>query len=190
MTLTTHAVFGATVASFFPGNPQGAVIAFCAAFASHFALDAIPHWDYPIRSASVDPEFGATMKYDKNLALDAVSIGSDALFGILLSAAFFSQFFLYLPFLSNSSFFRSLAPLHPSLSLLLMALLGACAAILPDALQFVYGHFKHEPLVSLQHFHTWIHTDIRFKDSKSLGILTQVLFLAVLIGCIILKNHY
>jgi hypothetical protein len=33
--------------------------AFVLGFASHFVLDAIPHWDYAIRSAAVDPKIGA-----------------------------------------------------------------------------------------------------------------------------------
>jgi hypothetical protein len=50
MILSTHANFGGTIASLFPSEPLFAVVA---GFASHFAIDAIPHWDYPLRSISV-----------------------------------------------------------------------------------------------------------------------------------------
>ena len=53
MILSTHAIVGAAIASFLPSHPT---TAFVLGFGSHFVLDAIPHWDYPIKSASVDPE--------------------------------------------------------------------------------------------------------------------------------------
>jgi hypothetical protein len=52
MILTTHAIVGAARASFMPSHPAAA---FVVGFASHFALDAIPHVDYPIKSRSVIP---------------------------------------------------------------------------------------------------------------------------------------
>lgn len=80
MILSTHAIVGAAVASFLPSHPT---TAFVLGFASHFVLDAIPHWDYPIRSAAVDPKIGAPMTFDRALLRDAVVIGSDGLVGIL-----------------------------------------------------------------------------------------------------------
>src|SRR6516225_11831962 len=44
MILSTHAIVGGTIASLFPSHPALVV---AAGFASHFAIDAIPHWDYP-----------------------------------------------------------------------------------------------------------------------------------------------
>ena len=66
MTLTTHAIFGAGLASLMPEHP---VAAFIAGFASHFVLDAIPHWDYAILSESVDPNFGKKIIVDRTLIL-------------------------------------------------------------------------------------------------------------------------
>ena len=77
MILTTHAIVGAALASFLPSHP---IAAFVAGFASHFALDAIPHVDYPIKSRSVNPRVGAPMAFDRALLRDAVTIGSDGLF--------------------------------------------------------------------------------------------------------------
>jgi hypothetical protein len=76
MILSTHAVVGAALATFVPSHP---VAAFMMGFASHFALDAIPHWDYPIKSRSVNPRIGAPMVFDNALLQDALSIGFDGL---------------------------------------------------------------------------------------------------------------
>src|SRR5437660_9654997 len=80
MILSTHAIVGAAIASFVPSHPTAA---FILGFASHFVLDAIPHWDYPIRSAAVHPKIGGPITFDRALLRDAVVIGSDGLLGIL-----------------------------------------------------------------------------------------------------------
>ena len=57
--LATHAIVGAATASQIPNHP---VIALLAGIASHFAIDAIPHWDYPLvrrrqqRRSRAEPE--------------------------------------------------------------------------------------------------------------------------------------
>jgi hypothetical protein len=73
MILSTHAIAGAAIASFLPSHPTAA---FVLGFASHFVLDAIPHWDYPIRSAAVHPKIGGPMTFDRALLRDAVVIGA------------------------------------------------------------------------------------------------------------------
>jgi hypothetical protein len=156
MTLTTHAVVGAAIASLIPEHP---VLVFCAAFASHFVIDAIPHWDYAIASSSINPKIGAVMKYDEAFFQDVLRIGTDALLGILLSLWLFGSY-------------------HPW-----VVLLGACAGILPDPLQFIYTRWRHEPLVSLQRFHQWIHTNIRLRNLPALGIASQLIFLAATVAC-------
>jgi hypothetical protein len=50
MILSTHAVVGGAIASLIPGHP---VLAFVIGTASHFAIDAIPHVDYPLYSITV-----------------------------------------------------------------------------------------------------------------------------------------
>ena len=155
MTLTAHAVVGAAIASLIPQHPE---IVACAAFASHFAVDAIPQWDYSIRSASINPGIGAKMRYDRAFFLDICAIGADALLGIVLSLLLFA---------SAQDWW--------------VILLGACAGMLPDPLQFVYAHWRHEPLVSLQRFHHWMHTRIRLKDVPLLGISSQLVFLVAVV---------
>src|ERR1700704_4629518 len=109
MILTTHAIVGAALASFLPSHPAAA---FVAGFASHFALDAIPHVDYPIKSRSVNPRIGAPMAFDRALLQDAGTIGFDGLFGIMAALFLFS---------TTANFWASL--------------LGAIGAMLPDPLQ-------------------------------------------------------
>jgi hypothetical protein len=70
LTLTTHAIVGSAIASLIPTHP---LLGICMAFASHFLLDALPHWDYPIRSPSVNPQPAAPMKYDRALLADVAT---------------------------------------------------------------------------------------------------------------------
>jgi hypothetical protein len=155
MILTTHAIVGAALASFLPSHPAAA---FVAGFASHFALDAIPHVDYPIKSRSVNPRIGAPMAFDRALLQDAVTIGFDGLFGIMAALFLFS---------TVASFWA--------------ILMGAIGAILPDPLQFVHTRFPHEPLRTLQRFHRWAHTKKRLKG-VILAIGTQTALVAFVIG--------
>ena len=155
MILCTHAVVGAALASFLPSHPAAA---FAVGFASHFALDAIPHWDYPIKSRSVNPRIGAPMVFDGALLHDVVAIGCDGLFGILAALLLFA-----------------------SPASLWAILLGAIGAMLPDPLQFVHARFPHEPLRTLQRFHRWAHTEKRIKDVR-LGVSTQAAFVCVVVA--------
>lgn len=157
MTLATHALIGAAAASFVPQNPA---LGFALGFASHFAADAIPHWDYPIYSASVHPNIGAPMKLDMRLLRDALDIGLDAALGLALAIYFFAT--------------------PAALSAILA---GAIGGILPDPLQFVYAHFKHEPFIALQRFHKWIHTSrhLREEGRHVVGIVSQVVLAAAVV---------
>ena len=58
MTLTTHAIVGAGIMSISTLHPALGV---CAAFTSHFVIDAIPHINYEVQSASLHPH-GETTK--------------------------------------------------------------------------------------------------------------------------------
>jgi len=155
MILTTHAVVGAALASFLPSHPAAA---FVVGFASHFALDAIPHVDYPIKSRSVNPRIGAPMAFDRALLQDAVTIGFDGLFGVTAALLLFS---------SPVSFWA--------------ILMGAIGAMLPDPLQFVHTRWPHEPLRTLQRFHLWAHTKAQMKG-VIVGVGTQAAFVAFVVG--------
>jgi hypothetical protein len=86
LTLTTHAIVGGAIASLMPAHPW---LGLSLAFASHFLLDALPHWDYPIRSSSINPDIAARMKYDGALIADLLTIGFDAALGIVVAVALF-----------------------------------------------------------------------------------------------------
>jgi hypothetical protein len=148
LTLTTHAIVGAAIASMLPAHPY---VAISAAFASHFLLDAIPHWDYPVRSSSMKPGVVGAMKFDGEVLADMLTIGADAILGFGLALLLFAR---------------------PS-DLVLTAC-GAGAAMLPDALQFAYMRFPREPLVSLQRFHCWIHASRNLSGRPVLGLAAQM----------------
>jgi hypothetical protein len=154
MILSTHAIVGAAIASFLPSHPAAA---FVLGFASHFILDAIPHWDYPIRSTSVNPNIGAPMTFDRALLQDAITIGSDGLLGILAALLLFA-----------------------SAESLWAILLGSFGAMLPDPLQFAHVRLPHEPLRTIQRFHRWMHTDRQIK--VVLGIGSQLALVALIVG--------
>ena len=148
MILSTHALVGAALANLFPSHPG---VAFAVGFASHFALDAIPHADYPLRSASLDPKIGAPLRFDRALLHDAITIGADGMLG--LACAFL---------------------LFASAETQWAILLGAVGAM-PDAFQFLYLRFPHEPLRTLQRFHRWVHTSVDIKDHVVLAVASQAL---------------
>ena len=152
MTLTTHAVVGAGIVSLAVYNPT---LGICAAFLSHFVIEAIPHWSYEIKSQAVQPHSGITrMSFsDKNLIRDFLIIGTDGILGLVLSIFLFS---------TKQNF--------------LIVFVGACVGMLPDVLLFAYSRWPHEPLVSLQNFHEWIHSahQAYMQHRIILGIASQI----------------
>src|ERR1700722_8701520 len=153
MILTTHAIVGGAIASLFPSHP---IVIIAAGFASHFAIDAIPHWDYPLRSISVAPGARNRVALHGPLLHDLALIGLDACSGLALAAWLFAT---------------------PATVLAIM--LGALAAMLPDPLQFVHTLYPREPLKSLQRFHRWIHTKRQL--GWSIGVSSQIAFVALVI---------
>jgi len=156
MTLTTHALVGAAVAQFFPQHP---VLAFAAGFASHFAIDALPHWDYSLRSSRKDKKnpLNFDMELGRDFARDIARILFDIALGLSLSAL--SAYLLHLS--------------------LYLALVGAAAGIFPDGLQFVYFKTRSKLLEPLQRFHIWIQEGRSLKIAAWRGISLQA---ALVIG--------
>jgi hypothetical protein len=70
MILSTHAIVGAAISRFIPSHAA----AFVVSFATHFELDALPHWDYPIKSSSVNPNIGGPIALDRALLRDVVQL--------------------------------------------------------------------------------------------------------------------
>ena len=155
MILSTHAIVGAAIASLFPSHPALVV---AAGFASHFAIDAIPHWDYPLQAISIRPAGGSTaLNLDGRLCRDLSLIALDASVGLALAIWLFAT-----PATMGA------------------ILLGAVAAMVPDPLQVVHALYPREPLKSLQRFHQWIHS--KRKLSWPLGASSQAIFAAAVSG--------
>ena len=57
---------------------------------------------------------------------------------------------------------------------------GVVGGVLPDALQFAYFKFRHEPLFSLQKFHGWIHAERKI-ESRMWGLASQFVLCAFVI---------
>jgi hypothetical protein len=146
--LATHAVVGAAIASLIPDHPLGA---FLAGVASHFAIDAIPHWDYPLRSMFRGADKGAPLALDRGLVIDFSLIALDGLVGLVLAVWLFA-----------------------TPATMLTITMGIVGGILPDPLQFLHRLYPREPLRSLQRFHMWIHS--RTKLAWPLGVTTQAAF--------------
>jgi hypothetical protein len=155
LTLTTHAIVGAVIVDLMPAHP---LLGLALAFGSHFVLDALPHWDYPLHSSCINPSFRAGMSYDWKLFLDLLKIGGDAAFGIIFAVLLFAT------------------QRGANLTLILA---GASAGMSPDALQFAYMRFPHQPLTVIQRFHEWIHTSRQMRGRPLLGIVSQCALVAI-----------
>ncbi|AMA60025.1 hypothetical protein BCCGELA001_29820 [Bradyrhizobium sp. CCGE-LA001] len=151
MILSTHAIVGGAIASLLPSDP---LLAAVLGFASHFAIDAIPHWDYQLRSISIGKRAdNRCLKFNRTVIFDVMRVGVDTFAGLALANWLFA---------TTTSFW--------------LIELGAIAAMVPDALQFVHSIFPREPLVSLQRFHETIHA--KQKLAWKLGVSSQIVFAA------------
>ncbi len=153
MILSTHAIVGGAIAYLLPSHP---ILVAVSGIASHFAIDAIPHWDYPLYAISLGNDAdNRRLKIDPRLCTDLLTIAIDALAGLSAAIVLFS----------------SGAPIWT-------IMLGAIAGMLPDALQFVQSLYRGEPLATLQRFHGWIHSKRRL--DWQIGISSQALFAALI----------
>lgn len=158
MTLTTHAAVAVALTK--PLMQAHPLIIF--AVASHYLSDAIPHWDYSLRSANTDPD-GTTKSIAMNswiFLFDLARTAFDALLGagiVLLVIRPRSQ---------------------REFVLILLAIVGG---MLSDFLQGLYLSKKAEFLKPLQTFHDWMHTKIKLRPYPAIGIPFQlaILFFAL-----------
>jgi len=159
MILTTHAITGATLASLMPNHP---VLGFVAGFTSHFLLDAIPHWDYPISSMKTDQDnpLNNSMVVNKYFYIDLIKFGIDGLLGLFLSFVLFGVIHQSSPFI---------------------IFIGAIGGMAPDVLQFFYWKWKCKLLESLQKFHLSIHSKIELNNQPIFGILLQIVFIYLIV---------
>jgi hypothetical protein len=151
---------GAAIGTFCPSQiGLAAVLGFC----SHFALDAIPHWDYPIRSGSLSPGRGLPIRFDRALLEDMLTIGADGLLGLAAAIILFGFSW--------------------------SVLLGALGAILPDPLQLVRDRIPHEPLLTLQRFHRWIHSGKRL-TLLPFGLTSQLVLIMAVVALTRATRHF
>jgi hypothetical protein len=163
MTLTTLALVGAAAASFFPEHPY---VAFAAGFASHFALDAMPHWDYTLRSVVKLPgnKLATAMRWGRDFWYDLARIGADALLGLVLTFVL-----------------ASILHIRPE-----VALVGAGAGLYPDLLQFVYWKTHSAFLEPLQQYHVNLQKNIY--PHWSVGMAYQAIVVAaVALGVVLTR---
>ncbi len=162
MTLTTHGIVGTAVARVFAWHP---VSAFFMAFLSHYLIDALPHWDYDLKSARRDENnhLNNDIVLNKDFVLDFIKIAFDVFFGLFLS------FIIFQP-IGNEQ--------------ILVIVLGVIGGVLPDFLQFMYFKFRRQPFIALQKFHHWCHTDIRLEGRWISGGILQFF---VVIGSVALS---
>jgi hypothetical protein len=157
MTLTTHSVVGVAVAAVLPVNP---VLGFAAGFVSHFVLDSIPHWDYPLRSLQ-----RAGRKIDERLIggrdfyVDALKVIVDATLGIILAI-------LLIIIISNGHYRWEL-------------LIGSAGAISPDFLSFLYNKYRFKWIYPLQWFHMWLQEGYSLDNRPVIGVISQALVIVI-----------
>ncbi len=156
MILASHAIIGAAVGRLFPSSPLSG---FIAGLLSHYAMDAIPHWDYTLPSIFERKKSGAGRVPGREVAY----AGIDFIIGILLSFAIFPTG------LGNPGTLSFLS--------------GIIGGVLPDALQFFYLFYKGEPIHSHQKFHNAVHARWHLKNRPRIGIPLQtaivILFVAI-----------
>jgi hypothetical protein len=166
MTLTTHALLGAAAASLFPASPA---LAFAAGFASHFAADALPHWDYKILSKKENKEDKLDEHFNiksREFVLDLLRIGGDAALGTALAVLIFCFWLFDFP--------------------VWLAVLGAWVGILPDPMQFVYYKTRSKLLLPLQRFHIWVQKGKSIHPPFYTGLLYQAV---VVVGALVVLTY-
>ncbi len=139
MTLLTHAVIGAAVASVSP-NP---LAAFFLAWLSHYCADAIPHWDYSIKNLMAKAESGESgfsAYVNKNTAVNLLKITADFAAGVFLTFFFF-------------------VPANPAEFFLLAS--GVSGGVFPDFLLFLEWIFPNPVFRRLEKFHSFVHSKIK-----------------------------
>lgn len=152
MTLLTHAIVGASVGKIFSGG--NIIVGSTLAFLSHFAIDAIRHGHYSLRSKVRDEKdpLNSDMVVGKSFLFDLVKIGLDFSFGLIFAQLFFNG---------------------PSPTIDWTIMLYAFMGTLPDALQFAYFKIRKEPLTSLQKFHIFIHSKKNFNNNPKIAVLIE-----------------
>lgn len=153
---------GAAAASLFPAHPYAA---FAAGFASHLAIDALPHWDYTGSLRSIHKNtarpLDTSLEIGTYFTRDTALVAADAFLGAALTMRIFVDF-LNVP--------------------LPIAFIGAGAGLFPDFLSAVYMKTKWHVLEPLQQFHIWIQKGKSLEVEPWVGIALQCAMVAVVVA--------
>ncbi|HLP44191.1 MAG TPA: hypothetical protein VK145_02830 [Candidatus Nanoarchaeia archaeon] len=160
MTLATHMVVGAAAAKVLSSHP---VEAFVIGWISHYILDSVVHWDYPLSITGGQEHAPLNIREasKKLIAYDVGKVLIDVILGAIMIYVLSKNF-------------------SPDNVHLLVA--GALGATIPDFLQFLYGVFKVRILAILQDFHNFMHAERTLKGRPIVGIAAQI--------CVILIATY
>ncbi|MBU6370810.1 MAG: hypothetical protein KGH93_01490 [Patescibacteria group bacterium] len=163
MTLTSHAIVGAAIANLAPDHPG---LGFALAWASHYALDMVPHLDYDVDSLTNDIRPVHRILWNRRAMGKISLIAADFAFGMLVCMVIFAY--------DRTTFVATLA--------------GVAGGMLPDFLQFCYHAWKKFPWTFFQKFHDFFHHPDKMKDKRVRGVASQILLpLAVLVGYFLVK---
>ncbi len=168
MILSSHIVIAAAAAApllIHPLTPSKAAAILGIAVLSHYALDAIPHWDYKLASV---------VKKDDSHGPDSLEFypRKKLFFEDLSKAALDGLLGLIVAFLM----------LHLSFNLRDLALLSLAAfsAVLPDVASMCYIIFPMPPFSWFYKAHI-VHTKYRWQRGWMLGALSQVATVTVIV---------
>lgn len=157
MTLTTHSIIAAAVTK--PLAAMNPALAFVVALVTHYLSDAIPHWDYPLKSIE-NPEDKETRTWGSSrnaIIRDVSSMAFDGILGAVIV----------------------IVVTRPTgaheWTWVIAAIIGGC---LPDFLQGLYM-FKLKFLRPHQWLHDMFHTHIRLGPYPLVGIPFQLIIAAI-----------
>ena len=172
MIIATHILVATALTRRFAATQP--LLAFLLAIASHYLLDALPHWAYKIASLKDKNPNNKYWRFtEKSIIHDLTRASIDAAAGLGLA------FYIIQP------------PTGKDTAILLLVALGS---ILPDIFQSLYFAFTPEAsilpwkftrkfkfLKPLQEFHERFHTKIKLDPYPWLGIPAQVIFIFIVI---------
>lgn len=152
MTLATHIIIAAAVSK--PVGIAYPVFVFLASLATHYLSDAIPHWDYRLRSLPEEKDMhNRAFSSARAFLHDLKKIVPDALVGISVAAL------ALWPETNEQYLFWALVVI---------------GSVLPDFLQGVYYATHLKILEPIQRFHDLVHTKIKLGPYPKFGIPFQV----------------
>lgn len=164
MTLTTHIIVAGAVAAPFLHNPP---LAFAVGLASHYLLDAIPHWDWELGSLPQSDPQNKNAKEEmvvqhNKIVRDLIRVTLDVSIGLLVLFAIG----ILGGGIGSPAIFYGLAA-------------AAFGGILPDALQFVYFvMWRKQPMRAIQWFHDFFHARTKIAQRQmALGLAYQAMII-------------